>query len=259
MDYIRFGLACPTDPLGCLASSGNNGVLPPGENVGDILEWNGDEWIVTTNTSTLPDGNSNQDILIWNGSQWLPGPNTQSGIPDGNNPGDLLVWDGTKWVANTKLFVAGLPDGTANDDFLRWSVADNEWKLYKFYVFYNVILGFSHDEGNDAITLCQIVRQGDYQVIFRFPELYSITSGGDPSPLITGNHTIYALPAALIPATDQLIPIVVEDGDGLKIGTLFIQADGQYYIRAQTGQTFTPTVGGSVILGGAIVSYQINY
>lgn len=55
------------------------------------------------------------DVLIWDGTQWLPG--ASSGLPPGTDLGQLLQWDGAAWI---------LIDGSANlGDVLVWDGA--EW------------------------------------------------------------------------------------------------------------------------------------
>lgn len=43
------------------------GVLPVGTSVGDVLFWDGDEWIA--NNEGAP---SAGDVLIWDGASWIP-------------------------------------------------------------------------------------------------------------------------------------------------------------------------------------------
>lgn len=61
------------------------------------------------------------DILIWDGAQWLPGPQS-GGLPPGVNPGDVLTWDGIAWIP---LPLPPFPPPTPTEfDFIVDSLAD---------------------------------------------------------------------------------------------------------------------------------------
>lgn len=70
-------------------------------------------WTEATNVGgggtgiNLPDGINPGDILIWNGTDWVPGPlSTDPGnLPLGTFSGQTLRWDGTNWVITNAVNV----------------------------------------------------------------------------------------------------------------------------------------------------------
>ena len=91
-----------------------------GNTNGDVLVWNGSNWVAGTdqtadgdtdpnNELELPTSATTGEVLMWNGSNWAAGTDqTADGDTDatnelelpmiGNTIGDVLVWNGTNWV-----------------------------------------------------------------------------------------------------------------------------------------------------------------
>ena len=74
--------------------------LPNGTDFGQILEWNGGDWIAVD--FPIPDGTAEGDYLEWNGSNWIARPHTDV-LPDGTAPGQLLEWTGDQWVPTNAI------------------------------------------------------------------------------------------------------------------------------------------------------------
>ena len=84
-------------------------VLINGETVGDLLYWNGDEWInfkpeIDALSNVVNDNLTVGQFLVWDGDNWVNATVTTA-IEDATdtqitNPqvGDILIWNGTAWV-----------------------------------------------------------------------------------------------------------------------------------------------------------------
>ena len=46
--------------------------LPDGNEIGDVLTWDGSSWNAVQPTEELPDGTEDGDYLRWNGTTWAP-------------------------------------------------------------------------------------------------------------------------------------------------------------------------------------------
>ena len=70
--------------------------LPEGTQVGQILTWNGTDWVALDPANQLPEGTQAGQILTWNGTEWIAADDR---LPDGTSNGQLLTWNGTAWIA----------------------------------------------------------------------------------------------------------------------------------------------------------------
>lgn len=75
----------------------------------------------------LPDGVDVGDILFFNGVEWVP---NAAGVPAIN---DILVWDGTNWI-HTSLG-ASIPVGEFPQDILVWNAAGTAWEADQAFPF----------------------------------------------------------------------------------------------------------------------------
>nr|BDD47502.1 hypothetical protein 75 [Pelagibacteraceae bacterium] len=81
---IKVGDFLPGDPL------------PIGTEEGQVLTWNGTEWVALTPADELPPGTKVGQLLTWNGTEWIAADDR---LPDGTDSGELLSWNGTNWIA----------------------------------------------------------------------------------------------------------------------------------------------------------------
>lgn len=244
---------CATQVL-CKGVKENTDFLPDGENIGDILLWNGSEWLPGDNVAELPDGENNDDILIWDGTTWNPGPNVSSNLPPGNATGDILVWNLStqEWEAVDKNTGFGIPTGNTDNDALRWTQFQpaNYLTWSAFLEFVKVTNSIELKHGNVAysnITLSS-VRWGDTHIIkingtVDSEGIVSNTIDGNPGVLFPAQYIIDNIPTAII-----RYPIFVEDDVGRQLAVLVLDHNNRtYHIEALTGSTFDGTSGSLTI------------
>jgi len=88
-----------------------SGAFLEGNNVGDILRWDGQEWqAVSTPGGLLPAGVLAGDLLIWNGAAWVPVSNPGGLLPVGTEIGQQPTWNGSAYVAGAGDRTDGIGD-----------------------------------------------------------------------------------------------------------------------------------------------------
>ena len=106
-----FGDVFTVGEIGSIGNHTDVDVSTAAPNVGDLLEWDGSDWVpITFGADDLDDMDtttaspSTGDVLEWNGSNWVPATRIIDDLDDVDvttvapNSGDFLKWDGSNWT-----------------------------------------------------------------------------------------------------------------------------------------------------------------
>lgn len=110
--------------------------IPAGNANGQILRWNGSDWVLTTlppetdptvptHVKQIPQGSTNGQILRWNGTQWTAADGSQ--LPAGTQAGQILQWNGTTWIA------ANIGNLLSSSSLFVWPQSNNSVAIELYY------------------------------------------------------------------------------------------------------------------------------